>query len=102
VDNCFFSGFMDELIKIAGGAKASIDPKTGKWVFKPVAMPKLKSPDAVPAPQPKFKPGSGYKPKPSGGDSFQAGKKALKSGYKGVGSQSGQRKTLRREGVFGM
>ena len=91
---------MDELIKIAGGAKASIDPKTGKWVFKPVAMPKLKSPDAVPAPQPKFKPGSGYKP--TGGGSFQAGKKALKSGYKGVGSQSSQRKALGREGVFGM
>lgn len=105
MENHFFSGFMDELMKVAGGAKASIDPKTGKWVFKPVAMPKAQAPGTVPAPEPKFKPGSGYKAGGSG-DAFSAGKRALKQSrsgsYAGAGSQTGQRKTLSREGVYGM
>lgn len=92
----FFDGFADELMKIAGGAKATIDPKTGKWVFKPVAMPKAISP--APVQKAKVQPVN----KPAGGGALQAGKKALKGGYGGVGSQTSQRKSLRREGVFGM
>ncbi|NIR12961.1 MAG: hypothetical protein GWN86_03005 [Desulfobacterales bacterium] len=101
MESHFFQGFMDELMKVAGGAKATIDPKTGKWVFKPVAMPKMKAPGAVPAPEPKFKPGSGFKPK--GGGAFETGKSVVKGKSSVlVGGSSGQRKALRREGVFGM
>ena len=97
-------GFMDELAKIARYAKVQFD-SSGKRSYKPAYVPQ-KSP-----PPPKFKPGSGYKPtggsKTVGGtagssDALKAGKKAMKRGYKGVGSQGGQRKALRREGVFGI
>lgn len=96
----FFLGFADELVKVAGGAKAWQD-SSGKWHFKPVAMPKTNAPGTVPAPEPKFKPGSGYKP---GGGAFETGKKVLtqKGAYKSVGSLSGQRGALKREGVYGM
>lgn len=52
----FFLGFGDELTKLAQAVKAYQD-ENGQWKFRPVAAQKL-----VPAPQPKFKPGSGYKP----------------------------------------
>lgn len=98
MESNFFSGFADELMKIAGGAKAYQDA-SGKWHFKPVATPKTNAPGTVPAPEAKFKPGSGYKP---GGGAFQTGKKVVtqKGAYKGMGSLTGQKGALKREGVY--
>lgn len=83
MEDHFFSGFMDELMKVAGGAKAQYDA-SGKFIgFKSAyTPPKVQE---MPPP-PEFKPGSGYKPK---------GNATGLIGGKTKGIQE-----LKREGVF--
>lgn len=104
MSNHFFEGFMDEVVKLAGSmGKAQYD-ENGKYIgfkktmdiAKPKPMPSQTAAQQKPAPAP----APAAQQKPAQGN-LQKGVNAVNNNALKGGSTN-NRKSLKREGVFGM